>query len=930
MSRNDRWIRGLALLILAAPMLVTGPQAGAKALSDVGFFGRWRDGAWDIGSRLSYSHPGLTDMQNAVKAGDYGLAKQRLLDYFRTRPAISAGSFSHPDWPGAVELTPDHIWTLDGGEVYIRTLTIGTAETTVTTDVTSSVTGGRSGFFLMSRYKDPVVAHVHSRSKGSGKPTLRLTFADGSTKSLHPTDDTHIWAGHPGNVYGDKYLLQVSDQGAGPFTAATRKAYLQFDLDGLPEVKKAELTLTARADASKQVMLFGNGESFDEDTRTWSNTVQYTYSWEGDPGGFDWKKPAGADEEYHVQLPRFFFAGPLATAYQRTGDEKHARALIGLMTDFIEDADTYDSDEGAGSYPNSLSVARRVQNWIPAYEILRKSPSLTAEANAEILKAFNRAGMHLQESVQGAPNWKQTQKVTLLHAAVYFPEFRAATGWRGNAVDFLGSQLDDSTYPDGGYWEATDGYARSYASQYVDIALFMRPHGIEFSDATKAKLRKLGRFLMDQTYPNGYGPGYGDGESRDIRSTLRRLGELLGDQELIYVGTSGASGRKPAHTSSLYPDTRVAVSRSGWSRDDSHLRLNIDRGNHSHTDELAVTAYAYGRALLPDMGTYTYSSDPRAQWLRFSTEAHNTIEIDNQAQDSKAPGAITHLVTNPVFDRIGAHTEASGGARHERSVLALHSGLWLVSDRLKPTDGAAHRYEQNWHFGAEAGPALRSGSKAATTAFDGTGPNISVVPADPGQISASLRDGHHAPYMYRVENATYASYVKTAKGGTTFDTLLLPSRGAADPAAAVERLPVSGTSPYRATALSLDLGARGDAVYYKSWSSQPSRSFGPYTYDGKMFYAENGATGRTIVMVHGTSVERDGQTLVESPAEVADLAVRISADGTVRIDGTGLTASTDRARAIAIDASHATEVVLNGTQVPFTRDGALIYAAAVA
>ncbi|MFI6707889.1 heparinase II/III family protein [Nonomuraea sp. NPDC050478] len=917
------------MLLLGAPLLVTVSPAEARPLSDRSFFGEWKNGAWVAGSRLSYTEPGLTAMQNAVKAGDHALAKRRLLEYFRTRPPISAGTFSHPDWPGAVELTADHIWTLAGGEVYIDTLTVGPAETTVTTDVTSSVTGGRSGFFLMSRYKDAVVANFHSRSKGEGKPTLRLTFTDGSAKTLVPTDDTHIWAGHPGNVYGDKYLLRVADQGKGPFTAATSKAYLQFDLDGLPKVKKAELTLTGKADARKQVMLFGNGESFDEDTRTWNNTVQYTYSWQGDPDGFDWKQPAGADKEYYVQLPRFYFAGPLAAAYQRTGDEKHARALIGIMTDFIKDADAYDSDEGAGSYPNSLSVARRIQNWIPAYEILRKSPSLTPEANAEILKAFNRAGLHLQESTQGAPNWRQTQKVVLLHLAVYFPEFRVADKWRADALGFLEGQLDDSTYPDGGYWEATDGYARGYASQYVDIALFMRQHGIEFSSATKGKLRKLARFLMDQTFPSGYNAMYGDSDTKDMRSTLRRLGELLGDQELIYVGTSGGSGRKPAHTSSLYPDTRVAVSRSGWHAQDSYLRLNIDRGNHSHPDELAVTVYAHGRPLLPDMGTFTYSQDPRAEWLRKSTEAHNTIEIDNKAQDSKAPGAITHMVTNPVFDRIGAHSEASAGALHERSILALHSGLWLVSDRLKPKSGGAHRYEQNWHFASDAEPSLRSGSKAAATAF-GTGANITVVPADPGQVSASLRAGYHAPYMYQVQDAKYASYVKTVTGGTTFDTLLLPSTGAADPSVAVKRLPVSGATPFEATALNLNLGARGEGVYYKSWNKQASRSFGPYDYDGKMFYTETGAAGQTVVMMSGTSIEHDGATLVKSPVEVPDLAVRVGTDGTGRIDGSGLTASTDQARAIAIAAPGATKVVLNGTQVPFTRDGALIYAAAVA
>ncbi|QFY07650.1 DNRLRE domain-containing protein [Nonomuraea phyllanthi] len=915
MSRS--WWR-LAVLVLVAAFLVPGPPAAAGALSDAGFFGRWSAGGWTVGPRLDYAREGLKPVESAVKAGDYALVEQRLLDHYRARPAIEAGAFSQTTWPGAVELTPSHIWTLGSGEAYITTLTFGPGEKTVTADVTSSITSGKAGFFLMSRYKDAVIALVNSRSKGSGKPTLRLTLADGSVRALIPTHDTYIWAAHPDNVYGTKYFMQVSDQGAGPFTGETRKAYLRFDLGGVTDVKKAELTLTGQADTAKDIMLYGNAETFDEATRTWSTTVQNTFSWEGDPGGFDWKLPAGADKEYLYQLPRFSFAGPLALEYQKTGDERHARTLIDLMTDFIENADTYDDDQGAGSYPGNLHAARRLQNWIAAYEILRRSPSLTPEANTAILKTMNRAGLYLQVNVNGTPNKMQSQKIMLLHAAVYFPEFRAAPAWRADAAGFLSAQLDDSTYADGGYRESTDAYLRGYLRQYVDAVAFMRRNGIPFT--ATAKLRQLGRFLMDQSYPSGYGPAYGDSDSLDLRSTLRELGELLDDPELVHVGTSGKSGEKPAHTSVLYPDTRVAISRSGWTADDSHLRLNADRGNHSHPDELAITAYAYGRPLLPDMGTFTYSEDPRAEWLRRTTEAHNTIEIDDRPQTSTADGGISHLIANPVFDLIGANTASSAGAVHERSVLSLHSGLWVVSDRLKPVDAATHRYEQNWHFAADADPSMRSGTEATATAF-ATGANLTIVPADPTQVSSHLLDGYHAPRFYSVENAKYASYVKRAAGRTTFDTLLVPSRGAADTSVTVERLPVGATPSHKATALSLNGGA---GVYYKSWTTKASRTFGPYTFDGKLLYADAGS----IVMVDGSSIERAGTTLVKAPAAVKDLAVTFDGDGTVRIDGSGLTASTDPAEAIAIAAPEAAKVILNGVVVPFERAGTLIYAAA--
>ncbi|WP_345559776.1 heparinase II/III family protein [Nonomuraea rosea] len=911
-------LRPLAVLMLVAAFLVPSSPAVAAALSDAGFFGRWSAGAWTVGPRLDYAYAGLKPVENAVKAGNYALAKQRLLDHYRARPAIEAGGFSHTTWPGALELTTDHIWTLGSGEVYVKTLTFGPGETTVTADVTSSINSGKPGFFLMSRYKDAVIALINSRSKGSGKPALRLTLADGSVRTLTPTHDTYIWAGKPLNVYGAKYYMQVSDVGVGAFTGETRKAYLRFDLGGVTAVKKAELTLTGTAGSAKDIMLYGNAETFDEATRTWDTTVQNTFSWQGDPGGFDWELPPGADNEYLYQLPRFSFAGPLALEYQKTGDEQYARTLIGLMTDFIKDADGYDADQGAGSYPGNLHASRRLHNWIAAYEILRKSPSLTAEANTAILKTMNRAGLYLQVNVNGTPNKMQSQKITLLHASVYFPEFRAAPAWRTDAAGFLSAQLDDSTYADGGYKESTDAYLRGYLSQYVDVVAYMRRNGITFT--ATAKLRQLARFLMDQSYPSGYGPAYGDSDSLDLRSTLKKLGELLQDPELRYVGTSGASGEKPAHTSVLYPDTRVAVSRSGWTAADSHLRINADRGNHSHPDELAITAYAYGRPLLPDMGTFTYSTDAGAEWLRHTTEAHNTVEIDDKPQTSTAAGGISHLISNPAFDLIGANTESSAGARHERSVLSLHSGLWVVSDRLKPVVAGEHRYEQNWHFAADANPSISSGTEATSTAF-ATGANLTIVPADPAEVASGLSDGYYAPRFYSVENAKYASYVRTVEGQTTFDTLLVPSKGAADTSVTVERLPVGSAPSYEATALSLNGGA---GVYYKSWTTKAPRTFGPYAFDGKLLYADAGS----IVLVDGSSVERAGATLVKAPAAVKDLAVTFGGDGTVRIDGSGLTASTDPAKAIAITAPDAARVILNGQAVPFEREGAIIYAAA--
>ncbi|MCG5220823.1 hypothetical protein [Streptosporangium sp. KLBMP 9127] len=72
---------------LAAAFLVPVPPAAA-ALSDLGFFGRWSAGAWAVGLRLNYALAGLKPTESAVKAGDYALAEQRLLECYRACPTI--------------------------------------------------------------------------------------------------------------------------------------------------------------------------------------------------------------------------------------------------------------------------------------------------------------------------------------------------------------------------------------------------------------------------------------------------------------------------------------------------------------------------------------------------------------------------------------------------------------------------------------------------------------------------------------------------------------------------------------------------------------------------------------------------------------------------------------------------------------------------
>ncbi|MCG7205700.1 heparinase II/III family protein [Streptomyces arenae] len=922
----------------ATPLLsvVTATSAAAATVSteitDAAFFGAWNSatGTWTTTPVFDYDgHSAMASVAAAAKSGDYTTARTALLQYMRTRdtrvpPAWAYnGVYSTP----LVPLFLDRIWTLGKGEIYQTTLTVGGDWTTLTPDVTAAVQGSVSaagvGFMLMARDKESATAEFASRHAADNAPRLTLTYADGSVVTRSASQSTYIAAGtDTGTVFGSAETLVVHDEGTGAFSATTSKGYLWFDLSGVASPVSATLGLTGRTDGTSQdVMLYQVAVTFDETTRTWNNTVQNTFSWQADPKGFDWKKITGADvdSEFYYQLPRFYFAGPLADAYAASRDEKIAAGLIGLMTDFIADTNTsaYGAPSGAASYPRNLDAAWRYQNWSYVYEILRTSPSLTADANTSLLKAVYAAGPYFSTTTSTTANWMITIKSALAYLGVCFPEFTAAATWRSDALAFLVQQLGSSLYPDNGYIEASSTYAMGVATTFVGTSKVMAAN--DYDVGSVPPLSGLAWFLADQTYPNGYDPAYGDSSYTDQRASLASLARLLGDDELTYVATGGAEGTAPDHTSVTYPDTRVVVQRTGWTDTDWYLRMAADRGNHGHPDELAVQVYAHDRPLLPAMGAYAYVTDPVADWLRLTSQSHNTVTIDGLAQVPTAAGAVTNVST-PWADLADGYTDATPGVRHERSALFLHDLGWIVSDTLTPADSAEHSYEQNWHLLPDA--ALTLDGASAHTAFD-SGTQLRITPADPGAATVALKDGYYSSVTYQVSPASYVSYSLTAAGTVRLDTLLLPVPEGTRPKA---RLSLAAC---RHDGRVLELRADSLKGYYlRAADDGTARDFGPYGYDGPLAYVDQDGPVQRFLLTGGTTLTEDGKDLLSAGGTLnGTLAVRLNTrDKTVEISGTA--ARADGAE-LVLKAPWAREVTVAGKSVSVARKRGTIVVAAL-
>ncbi|WP_158082259.1 DUF7594 domain-containing protein [Paenibacillus ferrarius] len=924
-------------------------------MSDASFFGVWDQTGqrWTTPSKLNYDgFPGLSTVQSNVKAGKYDQAKTDLLDYYknRTTRTIPTDFVSNP---AMVPLLMDQIAT-PLKEFYLNTFTVGPTSTTYNVNMLATVQGAIGSdlsFMLMGRYKGTNQANIYSREQDCSqtplpqcRPTLEIAYSDEAgahTANLTPSKDTYI-RGNDTVIHASEPLLQVQESGA-PYDSNTRKAYLNFDLSSIKgTVTAATLKLSGYSSSNENtdVMIYKSGDTaWDENTLTYANHNGKTFSWQGVPTGTDWAGPAPtiADIEYHYQITRFYWLSPLLAEYINTGNEIYAAKYIDYMIDFIIDGDASTSVSGAGSFPRNFDAGIRASSWVKAYHVLRESSSMSAESNTDILKTFWKKGDYLNSPGGFSPdgNHGTVETEGLYTLGIYFPEFTDSATWLSTAYsryDFLMTTL---IYKDGSYMESSDTYTTVTTAPMIAIKQLGMMNHVPFQGAFDSNLRRLGKYLADISYPGGYSVSLGDSQYTDLKGTIKQIGELTNDDALRYVGTAGAEGTMPSYTSILYPDSKIAVMRSGWSPNDRFLFTNVKQAApHRHPDDNAISYYAYGRPLLVDPGAYSYSDDPISNWLRFSTESHNTIEINDTPQNL-AEGWLQDWTDNSKFNFVTGVTQNVPGFKHSRDTLFLKSSFSIVSDVVQAPSGT-NKYQQTWHFLPRANPALDASTKKVSTVFGDTYGDIQVVPADPEQLTATLDNGYYSNAFYSVSSATYASYTKNMSGNTTFDTVLYPTASGEKRDIKASRLPLSVPT---AVASSLKIDNIGDAgtsgYYYVSHEENPQfrRNFDTFSFDGKLTYIEKTSSGtvKSAIIKSGSTLAQNGVNVIASRMPVTDIAVDWKGS-TLEISGSNLVATNDpnAVSAVAIRAPGITAVKLNGSPIAnFTVSGGYIYAVGV-
>jgi hypothetical protein len=289
---------------------------------------------------------------------------------------------------------------------------------------------------------------------------------------------------------------------------------------------------------------------------------------------------------------------------------------------------------------------------------------------------------------------------------------------------------------DGGWLEKADTYTSAVIQQlflYQETLVKTLGEDIFNKDYDEKSIAEICQWYPKILPPDGLTPGLNDGtwawlpflqlcayRSQDpttvfaIERTLwgsinafggRNFRDIDGNFDLIAWADSTLASSPPSWTSTLLPDTGLAVLRSNWSTDAQYLLFLFPQSfNHLHYNFGNIVLYDQGPWLL-DNGYQLFNTNGERdyeQWYRSKQSIdHSTMTIDNQ-NHSENHGEVDFYAALNESAMVSAYTKTYPFIYQSRTVLWANSWhQWLIVDSFLPLDSLPHTYQQRWYISAD-------------------------------------------------------------------------------------------------------------------------------------------------------------------------------------------------------------------------------------
>jgi len=336
-----------------------------------------------------------------------------------------------------------------------------------------------------------------------------------------------------------------------------------------------------------------------------------------DHGEIDWSNNPSDSREWLLKIHRHAWWPLWGAAYQRSGDEKYARAFVAQLLGWIDNNPLpQQMSENLASWRLMEAGLRMRISWIPSFGCFFESPAFTDAAKLKMLRGIYDHGQFLKQFYTNR-NHLVRESNGLVTAGLCFPEFREADEWVEEGLHRLDTELQAQVNADGSQIEMSVGYQWLTIDEFEATRSLLDEYErrLPTSDLHEA-LHRMYKFLAAVIRPDKTFPQLNDGF---ILWDAQRLAD---------------AGYLPDSCSRSFPNAGVHVMRSDGTHDARYLIADTGPygGPHGHEDKLSFELFAYGAPFIVDPGSYTYEkSDPYREYF-VGSQGHNGVMVDEGSQ----------------------------------------------------------------------------------------------------------------------------------------------------------------------------------------------------------------------------------------------------------------------------------------------------------
>ncbi len=508
-------------------------------------------------------------------------------------------------------------------------------------------------------------------------------------------------------------------------------------------------------------------------------------NWEWDPRG---------DIEWVAAVYRFYWARPLADAYQATRDEKYVRAFVELAADWIAKHPLEKRDRRHPVYTSwrgfpwlDIQTGIRADNLCKVFPVVVHGQSFTPEFLGILLASLYDHQVKTEQLPMNAVHNKAVfEQRGFVNVAYTFKEFADSDRWLRLALKRTRENFLAQTTPDGVQREWSFGYNVAVLRDAVDIMGRMEARDIPIPDDYRERVRKMYDYLFAIATPELAGPMFGDasrsaspGSERSrwqLYSTLVEASALLGDEK--YAARARLDlARLPEQTSYAFPAAGIYVLRDRWGPEQIYFALHCSPkgiSGHDQPDNGTFELSAFGRWLMPDTGFYTYGHDPDGRRWHRRTSVHQTLTLDGK--DAAIAGKHLLWKSTPGADVVCVENASYPDLSHRRTVWFVDRAFFVLLDEaLGEAPG-----KLDLHFQLAPGSVpLDTGAHRAVTTFDDA--NVLVWAAPDALLQMEPEEGWFArKYGHRTPRTAFR-FRHSRSAPAAFLTIVCPFRGSQPP-----------------------------------------------------------------------------------------------------------------------------------------------------